>query len=90
VLSFSASHGLVEEQRFAYILNLGYRTLEVEGLGEHNLEDLGRVSAEAGEVNLGETYLLHVDTMAGARKDQRCPHGLGESSCLGMLTYRRC
>ena len=35
------SHGLVQEEGFADVLDLGDRALEVEGFGEDDLEDLG-------------------------------------------------
>jgi len=36
--------GLIEQERFADVFYLGYRTFQVEGFGEHNLEDLKYVS----------------------------------------------
>lgn len=38
------SDGLVQQQRFADVLDLGNRTLQVKGLGQNNLEDLLQVS----------------------------------------------
>ena len=35
------SHGLVQEEGFADVLDLGDRAFEVEGFGEDDLEDLG-------------------------------------------------
>jgi hypothetical protein len=46
--AFRRSDGLVQQQRFADVLDLGNRTLQVKGLGQNNLEDLLQVSrAEA-------------------------------------------
>ncbi len=70
--------GLVQEERFADVLDLGYCALQVERLGEHYLEDLEEderkkrtalESDQSGIPGLRERrfrYLLDVDAMAGA------------------------
>ena len=38
---------MVQQQRLSYVLDLGYRAFEVEGLGQHNLEDLIAIASSA-------------------------------------------
>ena len=80
---------MVQQQRLSYVLDLGYRAFKIEGLGQHNLEDLvvipssarkgTRVVAAAAvaeaEEEAEEAHLLHVDAVTGATKDQAGLHG---------------
>jgi hypothetical protein len=78
--------GLVEQKGLADVLYLWYRTLQVEGLGKHNLEDLWMVSVIHG-MSHDNAYLLHVDAVASAAEDETSFHRSGES--LGLMCVSR-
>jgi hypothetical protein len=77
--------GLVQEQRFPNVFYLWYRTLQVKGFGQDDLEDLVKsVYVLASEVS---ACLLHVDAVARAAEDKACFHGSCKS--LGLYTVSR-
>lgn len=79
------SDGLVQQQRFADILNLGNRTLQVEGLGQNNLEDLFKVS-RVDASSAGYPDLLDIDAVAGAAEYQACFHRLSKPFGLPIVS----
>ena len=65
-------NGLVQKQRLANILDFGNGTLEVEGLGQHDLENLEQNVSQPGKaINFQgrRTNLLYIDAVAGAAED---------------------
>ena len=74
-------HRLVQEQRLADVLNLRYRALEIEGLGQDDLEDLAWLSLWAVPAPWA-AHLLHVDAVARAAEDQARTHGFGKAPSL--------
>lgn len=75
-------HRLVDEQRLPSVFYLWDGTLEVERFRQHDLEDLDELSMLMSRKGKRRAYLLDVDAVAGAAKDETGTHGLGESSCL--------
>lgn len=75
---------LVQQQRLADVFDFGDGALEVECLGKDNLEDLDERGQPLVQARLAVAeYLLDVDAVAGAREDERRPHGLGKPARLG-------
>ena len=59
------------------MLDLGDCAAQVEGFGEHDFEDLGIESVILDFIdNIAGTHLLHIDTVAGTRENQRRLHRL--------------
>lgn len=82
-----SSDGLIKQQRLTHVLDFGYCASEIEGFGEHNLEDLNRISISNKDhlvksiSRKGEktAHLLHINTMTGRTKDQTRFHSFGKS-----------
>jgi hypothetical protein len=78
-------YGLINEERFADVCDFGDGALEVESLGEYDLEDLRYMLELIHDKDKQNpmTDLLHVDAVARAAEDQRGAHGLCETAGLG-------
>lgn len=70
---FRRLDGLVEEKRLSNVFDLGDRALEVERLGEDDLEDLQDVSL-CMKIEVVFAYLLHVDAVTCAAEDETGLH----------------
>lgn len=73
--AFRRLDGLVEEERLSDVLYLGDCALEIECLGQDDLEDLGLVSRGVWSMDGWELYLLHVDAVTCAAEDEAGFHG---------------
>jgi len=80
-------HRLVQQQRLPNVFNLRNCTFEVECLTQDDFEDLHQlVHTLSVHSRALVSYLLDVDTMAGAAEDQASPHSFGVSFSLVVVS----
>lgn len=81
---------LVQQERLASVFNFLNGASKVEGLGEDDFEDLVAVSRRKDifyryGVEGWKKYLLHVDAVRCAAKDETGFHRLGEAAGLVVM-----